>query len=50
MIVVDSNVIAYYWINGPLTGAARQVRTKDPDWHVTMPSSLHLARRSPFRL
>ena len=34
MIVVDSNVIAYYWINGPLNEAAQQVWTKDPDWHV----------------
>ena len=36
MIVVDSNVIAYYWINGPLTGAAQQVWTKDPEWHVPL--------------
>ena len=34
MIVVDSNVIAYYWINGPLTEAAQQVWEKDPAWHV----------------
>ena len=34
MIVVDSNVIAYHWINGPLNEAARQVWRKDPDWHV----------------
>ena len=34
MIVVDSNVIAYCWINGPLTQAAQRVRVKDPEWHV----------------
>ena len=34
MIVVDSNVIAYCWVNGPLTELAQRVRVKDPDWHV----------------
>lgn len=34
MIVVDSNVIAYCWLNGPLTELAQQVRDKDSDWHV----------------
>ncbi len=34
MIVVDSNVIAYCWINGSLTSLAQSVRSKDPDWHV----------------
>lgn len=34
MIVVDSNVIAYFLINGPLTAAAQAVRARDPDWHV----------------
>ena len=34
MIVVDSNVIAYCWINGPLTGLAQRVRVKDPEWHA----------------
>ena len=34
MIVVDSNVVAYYWINGPLTKIAQSVRAKDRDWHV----------------
>ena len=34
MIVVDSNVIAYCWVNGPLTALAQSVRVKDPDWHV----------------
>lgn len=36
MIVVDSNVLAYYWINGPLTEAAWRVWTKDPDWHAPL--------------
>ena len=34
MIVVDSNVIAYCWIRGPLTPVAQQLRVADPDWHV----------------
>ena len=34
MIVVDSNVIAYCWVNGPLTALAQRVRVKDSDWHV----------------
>ena len=34
MIVVDSNVIAYCWVNGPLTALAQSVRVKDPAWHV----------------
>lgn len=34
MIVVDSNVIAYCWINGPLTALAQSVRVKDAEWHV----------------
>ncbi len=34
MIVVDSNVIAYCWISGPLTALAQSVRVKDPEWHV----------------
>ena len=34
MIVVDSNVIAYCWVNGPLTMLAQSVRVKDPEWHV----------------
>jgi predicted nucleic acid-binding protein len=34
VIVVDSNVIAYCWLNGPLTGTAQRVRVRDPDWHV----------------
>lgn len=34
MIVVDTNLIAYCWLNGPHTGAAQAVRARDPDWHV----------------
>jgi len=34
VIVVDSNVVAYYWINGPLTETAQQVWAKDPEWHL----------------
>lgn len=34
MIVVDSNVIAYCWVNGPLTALAQSARVKDPEWHV----------------
>lgn len=34
MIVVDSNVVAYYWVNGPLTGIARRVHETDPEWHA----------------
>jgi predicted nucleic acid-binding protein len=34
MIVIDSNVIAYCWINGPLTRIAQRVRVADPDWHA----------------
>ncbi len=34
MIVVDSNVVAYCWINGPLTETAQRVRLHDPEWHL----------------
>lgn len=34
MIVVDTNVIQYCWVNGQHTAAAQAVREKDPDWHV----------------
>jgi predicted nucleic acid-binding protein len=34
VIVVDSNVIAYCWINGPHTAVAQRVRVQDPDWHA----------------
>ena len=34
MIVVDSNVVAYCWVNGPLTAIAQRVQTTDSEWHV----------------
>jgi predicted nucleic acid-binding protein len=34
MIVVDSNVIAYCWINGDRTALAHRLRKLDPDWHA----------------
>jgi predicted nucleic acid-binding protein len=34
VIVVDSNIIAYCWVNGPLTGLAQRVRVRDAQWHV----------------
>lgn len=37
MIVVDSNIVAYCWLNGPLTEIAQRVRIADPDWHVPIP-------------
>jgi len=34
VIVVDSNVIAYCWINGERTALAHRLRKLDPDWHA----------------
>jgi predicted nucleic acid-binding protein len=34
VIVVDTNVLAYLVIPGPLTSRAESVRAKDSDWHV----------------
>lgn len=34
MIVVDSNVIAYCWINGGRTALVHRLRRLDPDWHA----------------
>lgn len=34
MIVVDSNVVAYCWLNGPRTELAQAARVQDRDWHV----------------
>jgi predicted nucleic acid-binding protein len=34
VIVVDSNVVAYCWLNGPLTAMAQRVFARDPQWHV----------------
>ncbi len=36
MIVVDSNVLAYFWLNGERTEAAHRLRRLDPDWHVPL--------------
>ena len=32
MVVVDTNIVAYLLIDGDQTAAARQLRTRDPDW------------------
>lgn len=34
MIVVDSDVIAFCWINGERTALAHRLRSLDPDWHA----------------
>lgn len=34
MIVVDSNVLAYLYLPGPLTGKAETLLALDPDWAV----------------
>ncbi|MEO8924628.1 MAG: type II toxin-antitoxin system VapC family toxin [Caldimonas sp.] len=34
MIVVDTNVIHYCWVNGQNTEIAQAVRQKDPEWHA----------------
>jgi hypothetical protein len=34
VLVVDSNVVACCWVNGPLTALAQRVSVKDPDWHA----------------
>jgi len=34
VIVVDSNVVAYCWLNSPRTELAQAVRVQDGDWHV----------------
>ena len=36
MITVDTNLIAYLTIPGPLTDSARAVYKKDPDWSAPM--------------
>lgn len=36
MIVVDSNIVAYYWVNGPLTELAQRVQQVDPEWHAPL--------------
>jgi len=34
MIVVDTNVVAYYCVPGPLTEAAWKLAKRDLDWHA----------------
>lgn len=34
MIVVDVNVVAYYFIDGEKTALARELMRRDPDWRV----------------
>jgi predicted nucleic acid-binding protein len=36
MIVVDSNVIAYCWLNTDLTDVAQLVRREEREWHVPL--------------
>ena len=36
MIVVDTNVIHYCWVQGQNTGLAQAVRRRDPDWHAPL--------------
>jgi predicted nucleic acid-binding protein len=36
MIVVDSNVIAYCWLNTDLTDVAQLVRREASEWHVPL--------------
>lgn len=32
MIVVDNDVISYFWLKSPRTDSARRARRMDPDW------------------
>ena len=34
MIVVDNDVISYFWLEADRTEAARTVRKRDADWHA----------------
>ena len=43
MIVVDTNILMYLFVDGPQTRSAMTVRMKDPDWHAP------LLWRSEFR-
>lgn len=37
MIVVDNDVISYFWLDAGRTEAARRARTRDADWHAPRP-------------
>jgi predicted nucleic acid-binding protein len=43
MIVVDTNVLAYFWLPGERTRAAERLLKEDPDWNAP------LLWRSEFR-
>ncbi len=34
MIVADTNLLAYYYVEGPFTEEVRRVRLRDPEWVV----------------
>lgn len=34
MTVVDTNVVAYFFLTGPFQSAARALRQHEPDWIV----------------
>jgi len=34
VIVVDTNILAYFWIQGEHTSVVEQVFLRDPDWHA----------------
>jgi hypothetical protein len=34
MIVVDNDVISYFWLDAARSGAVREVRRRDSDWHA----------------
>jgi predicted nucleic acid-binding protein len=36
VIVVDTNVIHYCWVNGQHTALAQAVRRHDPEWHAPL--------------
>jgi hypothetical protein len=36
VIVVDSNIVAYCWLNGEHTAPAQRARLRDPDWQVPL--------------
>ena len=34
MIVVDNDVVSYFWLEAGRTEAARRARERDADWHA----------------